>query len=611
MLPKIIPRKLLVISTALPILLFVVSQSPGQNQNQKSPQNENQRETPKQQAERNRKEQERIEDAQNKIQHILLETKTILNPVIRIRIRMLVGDAHWSFRPDKAREILSEEFPKIALIALPTNESEFGQTWTAKTADTPETYKGVAIEQVKAQLRREILSIISAHDPALARALIATEKKSQDQSTGTTENRDEVLASAAELTHTNPEAAASIIRDSLRDGVGDLLPFILARLRETSPVEASAIFNQVLLELRSKRDVWEFEHLVPYILPTEMDRLLGGRHYLSDSQRMKDAKATIEYAAELLYHRLQTEDPSSMTPELVKREYYLWRNLQEVFSDLQPDNMWLVNLRLRQLTAVMPPTKQGSAQGPWSEERLNKLIAAADASSGDKRDEYLDAAAFNTWRFGQGDLDKAIFLAEKIGNEERRDSATGTLYFRAGLKFLRSEGPDYALNLAKKITLPVLRMRLYLAIIAALNSVRASDRADLLREELLVWLRNHEKTPDTARAIVEYLERSVKDDPERNLVTLEALVGVLNVVNFKAPDRILRQKIYWYPELHDFRKSLNVLAKADFDKGIDNIRMLANKEIRMQIEASFYGNYLRTQKQNKKPSANQVSKSDE
>ena len=112
--------------------------------------------------EKERKDEKRIKQAQSIIQEILFGTHSVLNPVVRIRIRMLVADAYWDTQQEKAREILSEEFPNIALIAAPQNESDFGKLWSTKDSGKPPMYKGRPIEQVKAQLRREMLAIISA-----------------------------------------------------------------------------------------------------------------------------------------------------------------------------------------------------------------------------------------------------------------------------------------------------------------------------------------------------------------------------------------------------------------------------------------------------------------
>src|SRR3989441_978417 len=373
----------------------------GQIQEQKAPQISRPKEAAKKEApdEKVKKDEERTKQAQSIIEGILYSTNSILNPVVRIRIRILIAEAYWLFQPEKAREILSEEFPKIALIAAPQNESDFGRLWSIKDSGKPPMYKGRPIDQIKAQLRREMLAIVSARDSALARALVAAEKTKEKKSDQHTEEIDEVLSTANSLAETDPEASARLIKESLKTDASEDIAFLLIRLRETSPAEASAIFNQVLSAVRASGDLWGFQRLLPYILPTELERLIGGKLYLTDAQRMKDANAMIEYAAELLYRRIQTESPSDMPPELIRREYYIWRNLLAVFNDLKPESVWLVNIRLRQLTAVVPPPPQGPTQGPWSEERLNQLIAAADTSSGDKRDEYLNSAAFQAWRF--------------------------------------------------------------------------------------------------------------------------------------------------------------------------------------------------------------------
>ena len=543
--------------------------------------------------------QERLDLAQSIVRSIHTDTKSVLNPVIRIRIRMLLADAYWSFQPEKAREILSEDFPKISLIAVPKEEGEFGSTWSPKNGEKPETYKGVPLEQVKKQLRREMLAITSSHDPALARALVAAENTKDQKDDATAEERDEVLATVRELADTDPDAAARILRESLQKPPSDAVAFLLIRLRETSPAEASAIFNQWFLAVKAKGDLWELERLVPFILPTELDRLIGGKQYLTDPQRMKDAKSVVEYSAELLYHRIQTHLPSQIGPDLVRREYYLWRNLQGLFSDLQPESVWLVNTRLRQLSEALPQSARGQTQSQWSEERLKNLIAQADASTGDRRDEYLSSAAFNAWRVGQGDLDQAIVLAEKIGQREMRDLTLGTLYFQAGLKFLRTEGPDYALNLARKIDAPGTRTRLYLAIIRSLNSVKASQRTDALRDELLNWLRNRDKTSETAWALLDYLDASTNDTADRNFLALDLVVRVLNSPTLD-PETKLRNKTYWHPDFHDFRKSLMPLAKADFDKGLEIVQMLSNREIAMQIQAALCSDYLKTRRKAKR-----------
>lgn len=57
-------------------------------------------------------------------------------------------------------------------------------------------------------------------------------------------------------------------------------------------------------------------------------------------------------------------------------------------------------------------------------------------------------------------------------------------------------------------------------------------------------------------------------------------------------------------EFHDFRKSLTPLAKADFDRGLQVIQMLNNKEMGMQIQAAFCVDYLKMRNKSMKALAN-------
>ena len=535
------------------------------------------------------KEQQRRKLAQDIVENVFQDARSVLNPVIRTKIRTLSSDAYWHFRPQTARQILRDEF--TALKSLDTAESA-SQFWIEK--DGKNNYKGMPAEQVKAQLRRELLAIAGVYDSSFFRELLASEKKSE------TEQPDQQLLTAGDLATHDPQASARLIQDSLEKSVDDLFPFALIRLRDVSPKDASALFNKALAQVKASGDLWQFQRLVPYILPDEMDRLVGGKHYLTDHDRMQDAKRMVEFASEILYRRIQSEVPANMPPELAKREYYLWRNLQTVFEDVNPNNLWLVNTRLRQLTATLPPSVQRPTQGPWSDERLKTLLAAAEQSTGEKRDNYLSAAAFATWRFGEGDLDKAIALIEKIANPQARDDDAGIIYLQAGTKYLRSEGPDYALELARKINLPGPRVQLFLAVIGALENVKATERIDSLRRELLTWLRNCERTSDTAWAILDYLDASGSSTSEDKFAAFEILVRVLNSPGFET-NAGLKNRVYWYPEFHDFRKSLAPLVNADFDRTLELVQMLNNREISMQVQAAFCAVYLKSQ--NKKTAA--------
>ena len=551
-----------------------------------------------------RNDQERQRLAQDIANNVFSDTRFILNPILKIRIRVLSADAHWYFQPQTARQIVREEFANIAAMESLDRTSPF---WSER--DGKISYKGIPVEQVKNQLRRELLASASIHDLPLFRELVASEKKQQQntQTAATDQQPNQQVMTAGDVASVDPEAAARLIQDSFKTGIDDSVPFALMRLRDVAPAQASILFNQALLQAKESGDLWQFQRLVPYILPSEGDRLAGGKHYLTDPQSMLDTKKVVEQAGQVLYRRIQTEPPSNLSPDLVRREYYLWRNLQPVFEDVSPENVWLVNIRLRQLASSLPPPPQ-SAQGPWSEDRLKTLLVAAEQSSGEKRDQYLGGAAYATWRFGEGDLNKAIALTEKMDDPKLRELTTGTLYFQAGLKYLHSEGPDSALELARKISLPGPRARLFLAAISSLRSVKATSRAEAIRQELLTWLRNAEKNSDTAWALLDYLDAATTDATEDKFTAFEILVQVLNSPNLEAGAAV-QDRVYWHHEFHDFRNSLMPLVRTDFDRTLDLVQMLNHKEISLQVQAALAADYLNLQSQRKKTSSTSVLRS--
>ena len=542
-----------------------------------------------------KKDQERKKLTQEIVENIFRDTRSVLNPVIRMKIRTVAAEAYWQFQPQVARQILREE-----LLALKSLDNVEGASPFATEKDGKRKYKGMPAEHVKAQLRRELLAVAGVYDPMFFRELLALEKKSDEKKSdnGGTEQPDQQLMTAGDLAEDHPQASARLIQESLEKSIDDFFPFALIRLREVSPAEASALFNKALVQVKASGDLWQFQRLVPYILPSEMDRLVGGKHYLTDTQRMQDAKRMVEYGSEILYRRIQAEVPAGMPPELVKREYYLWRNLQAVFEDVNPNGLWLVNTRLRQLAATLPASVQRPAEGPWSEDRLKTLLAAAEQSSGEKRDNYLSAAASTTWRFGEGDLNKAIALTDKISDPKLRDDVAGMIYMQAGTKYLRSEGPEYALELARKINLPGPRVRLFLAIIGSLQNVKATERIDSLRRELLNWLQNCERNSDTAWALVDYIDAPVSEVAEDKFAAFEVLIRVLNSPSLEI-NNTLTNRVYWYPEFHDFRRSLMPLVKTDFERTLQLIQMLNNRETSLQVQAAFSADYLKVQSQTK------------
>jgi hypothetical protein len=524
------------------------------------------------------------------IESALAQTLELQNPVVKIKIRSVAADALWDSQEEKAREILTKDFRSIDSLSDPQQER-----------GKPLTYKTRKLEVVKEMLKKELMTVISSHDPALTQSLLFAEKSDKDQ---TDKDRQliqtgEMLGTAMDLSATSPEMASRIIRDSLKTGINPRFALSLISLRQSDPEAASAIFNEVFSRVSVSGDLWEFQKLTPYVLPTEIDRLYGG-NYLTDPRRAKDAKTFIEAASSLLAQRLESpQTTANLSPEMVRRESTLWRSLLPSFNDLAPEKAWMINMRLNQLstqgTGLSGKPAGGSHEPPAPEDRLKKLLADAESATGARRDNLLELAAYAALRLE--DFDQAISLIERVENQEIRETEGSFILNTASIKALSKEGPDKALALARRIQWPGTRVAAFNRIRAALRTLKKQDQASELLDELRAWLDSRDNNSDKVWGWLIYLDHFAKEDSEKAFAALSSFVGALNKADLEPPAKPLANRNYWYPEFHDFRKSLGPLARADFERALQEVQLVKDREALLLIQVALCNEYLKADKQ--------------
>ena len=536
------------------------------------------------------------QEATQALEDAIWRAKKLQNPIVRMRVRSLAADALWDYQEENAKAILIEDFRGISSITVPQEEE-----------GKPPTYKKRKLEDVKAKLKKDLMAMISSRDRALAQSLLAAEKSEKDKAEKSEQQKNEkdgedgeisqMLGVAIDLSATNSEAASLIIRDSLKTEINPRLAFSLIALRQSAPAEASTIFNEVLSGIKTRGDLWEFYKLTPYVLPTELDYLNSGS-YLGDPQRAKDAKSFINHAAVLLARQLgSTQLDASLSQEMVTNESYLWRSLLQLFNDLLPDKTWMVNTRISQLSTLRTEASKKpveKVEPPSFENALKKRIAEAESATGARRDSLLSSAAFAAMRLE--DFDQAMSLIEKVENREQKEIDGSFILDKASRKALHQGGPDKALEVARKIKWPSTRVIMFSRIIDALRSLGKQEQAALLIDELSVWLSGYENNADKVWGILTYLDHFAKYDAERAFTTLSMLIGILNTVNLDPPANPWALRLYWYPEFHDFRKTLSPLAKADFERALQEIQMLKDPEVYLLVRVALCSEYLKTLK---------------
>ena len=100
---------------AVVLLTSFPSSSLGQNRDQKDSQKGIKKQGVSKEAEdeRARKKQERIKQALNIVETVLIDTKNISNPVVRIKTRILAADAYWDSQPERRAKSFLRNFPRL------------------------------------------------------------------------------------------------------------------------------------------------------------------------------------------------------------------------------------------------------------------------------------------------------------------------------------------------------------------------------------------------------------------------------------------------------------------------------------------------------------------
>jgi hypothetical protein len=533
-----------------------------------------------------------ILQARQAIESALAQAKDLQNPVVQIKIRSIAADALWDYQEEMAKGIVIEDFRNLPSLSVPQEEKS-----------KPPIYKHKRLDEVKETLRKELIAVAGSHDPVIIQSLLGTEKGNKDQTDKDSEllRTGEMLGTAMDLAETSPETASRIIEDSLKTGINPRFALALITLRQSDPARASALFNEAFSKVRTSGDLWEFQKLVPYVLPTGIE-LHYKINYLANPQRVEDAKRVIDYATVLLNQQITSPQVNAYSfPEMIRRERDLWRSLLQLFNDLAPEKAGIVNTRLNQLSSLQtgsnrkPAGAENETEPPPVEERLKKLTAMAESAIGARKDALLFSAASAAMQME--DYDKAVSLIEKIENQEKKEIDGSFILSTISARILSKDGSEKALVLARGITWPGTRVAAFSRIYAALQTLKKQDQANELLDELRTWLDSRDNTSDKVWGWLIYLDYFAKADSEKAFAVLSSFVGALNKADLEPPAKPLASRNYWYPEFHDFRKSLGPLVRTDFERALQEVQLVKDKEALLLIQVALCNEYLKANTQ--------------
>jgi hypothetical protein len=532
------------------------------------------------------------------LEEALISLQDMNDPIAQMLLRIKVADALWTSQPERARQMLTDDYRRISSLKL--HQVEAGK---------PAVYKGMRQEEVQQYLDRLLLLAISVRDDKLAESLLREKFKGDEKKTDRT--KGEMLNIARTLADNNPEVTARIITHSLDTGFSTGASFALSALRESSPEPASVIFNKVLASAVKSEDLATLYRLGMHL--DAMERHTDHSHP-REMQTLEDTKALVRAAAALLTPRV--ESPQSIeTIEQAYLEMFLWRSLQKPFRDLLPDKSWMIDLRLNQISTRLVEIEksrlQNSSPGQWEglameeaqamkmkqnqqsdpAERLRQMTTRAENFSGTQRDVRLGMVAVETWK--QQSIEAALKVADKISDQALKEVVISALKYKEGSRMLTREGPDKSLEQARAINLPMFRVWLFRTVTRAFRSAGRIDESDAIQQELLSWLESGEQKPEAVAGLFAYLDNNDNQNVEQKFIALASLGRTLSKVGLEPPPNLFPREIFWHPMFHSYEKSLSQLIRADFEKTLEGTRNISDKEARLTLQVAAASEYLR------------------
>ena len=382
-------------------------------------------------------------------------------------------------------------------------------------------------------VRREVLLIAYKRSPELAAKwldeIVEESKSAEKTERGTFDDRTGrsavLLQMARELVADNPNGAADLLIDSLRDGVSFNFQGVLLAIQQKDQALAETVLRAALTRLRTAGmiDPNELLTLYSYLFTpgrvsgantadnrNQVQLALGGPRVSLPAGRQNPALARefLEVASDLLLTAPVPEGPYALITarRIVSTIGKLFREMSEQL----PEKAALLQARAQQLDAEarfstapiprkpdMPEFRPGESQESFAERRVDLLeTSAAKAHDALSRNiGYANAAVATTVERYERGLD----LTGKIDDKDLRDGVRSWLLYRAVLHFIANGDLDQARRLNLKNDDAIARAVCFVVGAQRLVKDKQNDRAGEWLREAGALVRRSEPDESMAR----------------------------------------------------------------------------------------------------------------
>ncbi len=472
-------------------------------------------------------------DALAVLDALIVQARSIDDEATRIRVESRIAEVLFERDPERARKLYRRLFDDIEGL----NESAVDDS--------------VAPVGARLTLRVELLATLYGVDPVLAAQLSSTLDEDPENYDGggmPFENQSDMSATmlrvAQSLVSTDPELAASLARQGIKDGVPVEFAILLPALGNVNrPAADQLATDAVRIAGAGGSSLVDVAGALPYVFPeleSNEPRPLGA------STRSNDLRSALLIAAlnvagryaNGLNARLGGGSQDAVEPwsiyggEGLAVNYQLAEQMAPLFDSVEPDRSGAFRGLTAQIANAMPVevrSSMGTSVPKSSVESAESVAAKAETITNVQiRDEFYGRAA--TLAADRGDVDLAKSYAARIADAGRMSSVRTTIALQAIRKALAERRYDDARKLSREIADVRERASAYTQVAFEMAAIgKRAMAADCLEEAQVAIVKEEAvMTRDKAEALVRVANACAALDPARAFEMMRTAVDAVN-----------------------------------------------------------------------------------
>jgi hypothetical protein len=499
------------------------------------------------------------------------KTKRLDASILKVKILAQIADTLWTYEEEHARALFGEAFAAIPTILLDPKTDQRLRIAAANQGPGP-----------LSDLRAEVLQIIAGRDPILAQRLVES-LKGPSESRGNEFEKEELkwdiaIASAK----SQPHQTAEFFRMHLRGGIDETIGSALVALRRVNQPLANQLFGEAIAIARSNPSPpGQFESLALYVLPSE-DGLSPLSQASGDYYPL--IKDYLDYVSTRLILQLNEGEASQARAEASAEEYRTLQALLPLFEKFSPNQAVYVQQRMGRLRDTMS-SRTAETLSP-RELDVEELLRQAEGIIGSRKRDlrliYVSSIAAH-----QGDLPKAISVAERISDPDERSIQVSLLTYQAASKALEQSDFEKAYRLAKNVEFLPQRVMVYELLARHYRKSANQDRRLNLLEEIWAWVEGQPNSPQKVSAQLALASDMSSSNPERAFALLGVAIKNINGADFsptevKAPSRVMQVTL----DMLDIESLFAALAREDAERTLQAAQSLTKPEASLLAQIS-------------------------